>query len=485
MSSFRVPPHAIEVEKHVIGAILLDTDAHVAFERLNPEDMYLDKHAAIWEGMRTLVVAGETVDYIALSAALKRAGTFEKAGGDAYLMEIGAEVVSSANVEKHAEIIKEKSLLRRLIHGTTQILASAYDPTRDPAEVLGEAESLLLALADEKYAQGFIKFGAGLPNTFRVLADLAAGKIVGIPTGFRDFDALTGGLQPTDLMVLAGRPGMGKTALALSMAWKAAKLGKKVAFFSLEMGRDQLNQRILCSPHNINLHKMRTRPDAESLDKVREAARELAQLPLWIDDASRKTPLQVLSQLKRMKKRDGLDLAFFDYLQLGKLDKEIENRAEYVGEFARGMKATAKDLEIPFVALAQLNRKVEGRTIPIPVLSDLKESGGIEEAADEVGFIHRPWMYDKAEPETLAEIHWAKYRNGPVGEITPLRFNKESASFSDHVPDTWAEEGEAYASNHRAPSRAPRSPAPQPHHGDPGYGSEPYRGTRPGEAGWD
>ncbi|HLP41143.1 MAG TPA: replicative DNA helicase, partial [Fibrobacteria bacterium] len=403
----RLPPQAIEVEKHLIGAQLLgDPDAHAAFERLRSEDFYLEKHAVIWDALQALFSEGQQADLLTLEAALKRAGNLSTAGGIDYLLQISAEVLSGANIEQHAEIVKEKSILRRLIGGSIGILDQAYRDDKSPAEVLGMAEDLLLSLADEKYAQGMVKFGKGLPGTFALLAKVAKGELTGITTGFRDFDALTGGLQPTDLMVLAGRPGMGKTAFALSMAWKMAKAGKKVGFFSLEMGRDQLNQRILCSPNNVSLHRLRTgRLEVEELDLVRQAARELAEIPLWIDDASRKTPLQVLSQLKRMKKKDGLDVAFFDYLQLGKLDKDLENRAEYVGEFARGMKATAKDIEIPFIALAQLNRKVEGRTNPIPVLSDLKESGGIEEAADEVGFIHRPWMYDKSEPDTLAEIH--------------------------------------------------------------------------------
>lgn len=479
-----LPPQAIEVEKHVLGGILLDpTDAADAFERLRPEDFASLKHQAIFEALCAQFAEGQEISLITTAETLKRLDKFRDAGGDGYLMEVSSEVASAANLAKHAEIIKEKSILRRLITGSAGIREAAFDPTKSPAEVLGMAESMLLALADEKFAQGFVRFGAGLVSTFHQLADLAAGKVVGVPTGFRDFDALTGGLQKTDLMVLAGRPGMGKTALALSIAWRAARLGAKVAFFSLEMGRDQLNQRILCAPHNTNLHKLRTKPDAESLEQVRVVARELASLPLWIDDASRKTPLQVLSQLKRMKKKDGLDLVLFDYLQLGKLDKEVENRAEYVGEFARGMKATAKDLEIPFIALAQLNRKVEGRTNTIPVLSDLKESGGIEEAADEVGFIHRPWMYEKSEPETLAEVHWAKYRNGPVGEITPFRFNKESASFSDHVPDAWAEQGERREP--RSANRKPGNPPMLRHPHDPGPSEEPRRAARPGDAFFD
>jgi replicative DNA helicase len=483
---FRVHPNSAEVEKHVIGAVLLgDEDAHVAFERLQPDDFYMEKHQVIWEGMRTLVSSGVRVDLITLGDVLRKSGTFSKSGGDPYMMEVSAEVVSAANVEQHAEIIKEKSLLRKLIAGAIRLQESAFDPEKEAAMVLGEAETLLLSLADEKYAQGFLKFGHILPDTYRMLDDIISGKMTGIPSGFRDFDAITGGHQRTDLMVLAGRPGMGKTAFALSMAWRAAAMGVKVAFFSLEMGRHQLMQRILCAPKNVSVHKLRTgRLTKEEIELIRHTGNELQKMPLWIDDASRKTPLQVLSQLKRMKKKEGVDLAFFDYLQLGKLDKEVENRAEYVGQFAEGMKATAKDIDISVIALAQLNRKVEGRTNPIPMLSDLRESGGIEQAADEVGFIHRPWMYDKSEPDTLAEIHWGKYRNGPAGEITPLRFNKESASFSDHIPDAWAEEGEKRASNHRT-SKGPQDRAPHDNWGDPGPREEPHRPVRPGEAGFD
>lgn len=483
----RVPPNAIEVEKHVIGALLLDdSDSTVVFERLKPEDFYLEKHQAIFECLCALYAEGKHVTLLSLSDALQKMGLFVKAGGDAYVMEVSAEVVSTAYMGAHAEIIKEKSILRRLILGTGQIQESAYNPQKAPAEVLGEAETLLLSLADEKYQQGLLSFGAILPETFALMSKNATGTMTGIPTGLRDVDAITGGLQPTDLIVLAGRPGMGKTALGLTMSWKAAKLGHKVAFFSMEMGKHQLTQRILCAPKNTNLHHIRTnRQTPEDMENIRAAVTELGNIPLYIDDASRKTPLQILSQCKRMKKKHGLDLVLIDYLQLGKLDKETDNRSEYVGEFARGMKAAAKDLEIPFVGLAQLNREVEHRTTRVPQLSDLKESGGIEEAADCVGFLLRPEVYEPTKAEHgLAEIHWAKYRNGPAGEVTALRFNKESASFSDYIAPTLLEKVEHGRPNNYQ-RRPARNGAPQSDWGDPGFGMEPHRGARPGEAGWD
>lgn len=482
----RVPPNAIEVEKHVIGGLLLgDDEATAVFERLRPEDFYVEKHQALFESLCALYAEGKQITLISLGEALQKAGLFAKAGGDVYMMEISAEVVSSANMAAHAEIIKEKSILRRLIQGTSQIQDSAYNPQKAPAEVLGEAETLLLSLADEKYQQGLLPFGSILPETFALLSKNAAGSMTGVPTGLRDVDAITGGLQPTDLIVLAGRPGMGKTALGLTISWKAAKLGKKVAFFSMEMGKHQLTQRILCAPKNTNLHHIRTnRQTPEDMENIRAAVTDLGSIPLHIDDASRKTPLQILSQCKRMKKKYGLDLVLIDYLQLGKLDKETDNRSEYVGEFARGMKAAAKDLEIPFVGLAQLNREVEHRNTRVPQLSDLKESGGIEEAADCVGFLLRPEVYDNKAETGLAEIHWAKYRNGPAGEVTALRFNKESASFSDYIAPTLLEKVE-----HGKPinyqRRPPRNTPPKSDWGDPGYGMEPHRGARPGEAGWD
>lgn len=483
----RYPPNAIEVEKHVIGALLLeDPDATVVFERLKPEDFYLEKHQAIYETLCALYSEGKQATLIAVGETMQKMGLYAKAGGEVYLMEISSEVVSSANMSQHAEIIKEKSILRRLIAGTGQIQESAYNPQKAPAEVLGEAETLLLSLADEKYQQGLVSFGSILPETFALMSKNAAGSMTGVPTGLRDVDAITGGLQPTDLIVLAGRPGMGKTALGLTLSWKAALLGFKVAFFSMEMGKHQLTQRILCAPKNTNLHHIRTnRQTPEDMENIRAAVTQLGNIPLHIDDASRKTPLQILSQCKRMKKRYGLDLVLIDYLQLGKLDKETDNRSEYVGEFARGMKAAAKDLEIPFVGLAQLNREVEHRTSHVPQLSDLKESGGIEEAADCVGFLLRPEVYEPDKAETgLAEIHWAKYRNGPAGEVTALRFNKESASFSDYIAPTLLEKVEHGRPNNYQ-RRPARGAAPENNWGDTGIGMEPYRGARPGEAFFD
>ena len=490
--TLRIPPQAVEVERHVIGALLLsDPDAQVAFERVKPEDFYLEPHQNLWEGLQALAVAGLPLDCLTLTEWLRKAGKHVKSGGDAYLMEISSEVVSSANVAQHADIIREKSQLRRLIAGCGRILEQAYAAGAEVRQVLGEAESLLLSMAEERVTQGLIAWDKITPGTMRNMEIASRGELTGVPTGLTDLDAATGGLQPTDLIILAGRPAMGKTGLGLSLSWRAAlKFKKRVAFFSMEMGKEQLQQRVFCAPHNLDLHQLRKGKLSQlEYDQFAATVKEMVSLPFWIDDASGKTPLQILSQCKRLKARHGLDLIVVDFCQLGKMDREMENRQQEVGEFAYALKGIAKDLHVPVVGLAQLNREVDKRSGDemgniAYKLSDLNESGKLEQAADIVGVIHRPEVLSKKAPQGYAQLQVIKYRNGPTGDID-IRFNKESASFSDHVPDAWAKYGEDHAGHHRASDRGPRS-APSPAHcGDPVYGQEPHRGARPGEAGWD
>lgn len=489
MTRFRVPPQAIEVEKHVIGALLLsDPDAQIAFERLTPEDFYLEKHQVIWEGLRTLVLAGQQADFITLEHALIKAGTLQKAGGAAYLMEIGAEVVSSANIVQHAEIIKEKSQMRRLILGCGKLMDAAYDAESEPASLLGEAESLILSLAEERVAQGLVPFRSIIPETMADLARAASGKLTGVTTGLADLDRITSGFQPTDLILIAGRPAMGKTALGLTIAVNAALADEPVAFFSMEMGKKQLQQRAFCAHRNLDLHKLRQgKLTAEEMEMFKASVEALQNIPLYIDDQNAKTPLQILSQSKRMKMQKGLKLIVVDFCQLGRLDKAVDNRALEVGQFAYGLKGIAKELEIPVVGLAQLNREVEKRSGDEDgdieyKQSDLNESGGLEQAADIIGMVHRFEVLKKTAEKGKAKMQLVKYRNGPTGDIN-LRFNAESASFSDYITPSWME-GAEHAGHHRAPSRTRNEP-PRNYPGDPGPRYEPHRPARMGEAGWD
>lgn len=485
-------PGAPEVEKHVLGAILLDADdAAVALERLKPLDFCWKGHALIFETMQELFLSGGSVNLLSLAQRMARTERLEQAGGEDYLRTITAEVVTGAHVESYTNLIKDASLRRRLIVGSANLLELAQDQRKENSAVMGEAESLIFGLADDRFAQGLTRISAIYPEALQDLATAASGQVTGIATGLTDLDAMTGGLQRTDFSIWAARPGMGKTALALTASWRAAKRGAKVAFFSMEMGRRQLVQRALCAPYNVNIHNLRRgRLEPHQIANFKKAYDELQNIPLFIDDAPRKTPIQIFSQARRMKRTQGLDLLILDYIQLGRLDKPPETRAQELTQYAYAMKEIAKELDIHVLALAQLNREVEHRTSHVPQLSDLKESGGLEEAADIVGGLYRPEMYDKVKGEHgLAELHWLKFRNGPAGDATAFTFNHESASFSDYVQPSLLE-GTQYAPNSSKSTagthRAGGSP-PQPHPHDPGPQLEPWRGRppRPGEAGYD
>lgn len=443
----RLPPQAIEVEKHVIGAVLLDAvAAGPALERLKPADFYLEKHQALWEVLLEMAAAAETIDLLTLEARLQKADRLQAVGGMAYLMnEIGSEVVSTVNVAQHAAIVREKAILRRLIGGCTDILQAAYAPGADLKPIMGKLEALALSLAEERSTEGFVPWDTITPGTLADMARAAEGKLTGVPTGLKDLDRITNGLQPTDFIILAGRPAMGKTALGLSIAWRSAFYYKTVvAFFSMEMGKKQLQLRVFCSYRNVNIHNLRGKQTQAELDDFAAAVRALQGIPLYIDDGNGKTPMQILSQARRLKMEKGLGLIVVDFCQLGKLDQEVENRALEVGKFAYALKGIAKELEIPVIGLAQLNRECEKRPGDenghiAYKQSDLNESGGLEQAADIVGVIHRCEVLAPLKAEVgKAELQIVKYRNGPTGDID-LRFNKESASFSDYIPPTWAD----------------------------------------------
>lgn len=477
-------------ERHILGAILLDpNEAGAAFERLKPEDFAFQRNAEIFEACCALYSESGQVDPQTLLNFLSRNPGFNRAKGEADLMDISAEVVSAAYVASHVALVKDSAFRRRMILASGRLLEGARDPQKTNAEVMGEAESFLLSLSEEQVAQGLVPFRSITAGTLSDLALSASGELTGVPTGLLELNRITGGLQATDLIILAGRPAMGKTALGLTISWRAAlKHGQKVAFFSMEMGKKQLQQRVFCAHQNLDLHKLRQgKLTQEEMDKFKTSVAILDPIPLHIDDQNGKTPLQILSQCKRMKARLGLNLIVVDFCQLGRMDKEMENRQQEVGEFAYALKGIAKDLNVPVVGLAQLNREVDKRNGDengnvAYKLSDLNESGKLEQAADIVGVIHRPEVLSRKAESGYAQLQVIKFRNGPTGDID-LRFNCESASFSDYIPPNWLEGGD-HASHHRAP-KGPRGPAPKNDWGDPGPSLEPYRGARPGEAGFN
>ncbi|MEO7423595.1 MAG: replicative DNA helicase [Fibrobacteria bacterium] len=433
--AFRVPPQAIEVEKHVIGALLLDSESvGDALELLKPEDFYLEKHQVIFEAVAGLFEKNAPVDLITISENLKKGQKFELAGGDAYLMEISSEVVSSANVAQHCAIIKEKSLLRSLIGSATRILEKAYDGSQEPGEIMDSAEGEIYAISETTIKQGFIPIKRILSDTFKLIESYSKGEIIGVPTGFKDFDSMTSGFQKTDLIILAGRPAMGKTALALSMLANAAIDYKKtVAFFSLEMGREQLVQRILCRQAQVNMHLLRTgRLPQRDFPKLSIAVGPISEAKVFIDDHPSLNILELRAKCRRLKAQQGLDMVMVDYLQLMQGAGRQENRQQEISQISRGLKGLAKELEIPVVALSQLSRAVEQRGGEgEPKLSDLRESGAIEQDADLVMFVYREEIYNKDAEKGKAKIILAKQRNGPTGDV-PLTFVSDYASFVNY-----------------------------------------------------
>ena len=434
-SSFRVPPQAIEVEKHVIGALFLDGESvGDAVEVLKYEDFYLEKHQVIFEAVASLFEKNLPVDIITVTDTLKKNARFEMAGGDAYLMEISAEVVSSANIVQHCQIIREKALLRSLISSATRILEKAYDGSQEPGEIMDQAEGEIFAISETTIKQGFIPIKRILSDTFKLIESYSKGEIIGVPTGFRDFDSMTSGFQKTDLIILAGRPAMGKTALALSMLANAAIDYKKtVAFFSLEMGREQLVQRILCRQAQINMHLLRTgRLPQRDFPKILIAAGPISDSKIFIDDHPALNILELRAKCRRLKAQHGLDMVMVDYLQLMQGAGRQENRQQEISQISRGLKGLAKELEIPVVALSQLSRAVEQRGGEgEPKLSDLRESGAIEQDADLVMFVYRDEVYNKEAEKGKAKIILAKQRNGPTGDC-PLTFISDYASFANY-----------------------------------------------------
>ncbi len=433
--AFRVPPQAIEVEKHVIGALFLDAEAlGEALEILKPEDFYLEKHQVIFEAVAGLFEKNSPVDLITISESLKKGQKFELAGGDAYLMEISSEVVSSANVAQHCGIIKEKALLRSLISSATRILEKAYDGSQEPGEIMDSAEGEIYAISETTIKQGFVPIKRILSDTFKLIESYSKGEVIGVPTGFKDFDSITSGFQKTDLIILAGRPAMGKTALALSMLANAAIDYKKtIAFFSLEMGREQLVQRILCRQAQVNMHLLRTgRLPQRDFPKLSIAVGPISEAKVYIDDHPSLNILELRAKCRRLKAQQGLDMVMVDYLQLMQGAGRQENRQQEISQISRGLKGLAKELEIPVLALSQLSRAVEQRGGEgEPKLSDLRESGAIEQDADLVMFVYRDEIYNKEAEKGKAKIILAKQRNGPTGEV-PLTFVSDYASFMNY-----------------------------------------------------
>ncbi|MGI6600407.1 MAG: replicative DNA helicase [Dethiobacteria bacterium] len=419
----KIPPQSIEAEQSVLGSMIIDKEAiFAAAEMLREADFYRTAHQKIFEAIMGLSEKGEPVDLVTLAEELQRQHSLEEAGGTAYLSALAGAVPTAANVQYYALIVREKSILRSLIGTATKIVAGCYEGPPDVEEFLDAAEQQIFEIGRQGKQQGFIPLKEVLKETFDRIERLFDEKkgVTGLATGFTDLDTICSGLQQSDLIIVAARPSMGKTTLALNMAHHiAVKEKKPTAFFSLEMSREQLAQRMLCAEAKIDAHNLRRGIlSQEEWQKLTRAVGPLSEAPLYIDDSASLSVMEVRAKARRLKAEIGLEAVFVDYLQLMRGFSRAENRQQELSEISRSLKALAKELSIPVVALSQLSRAVEKRESRRPILSDLMESGGIEANADVVLFIYRESYYHKdTDKGNIAEIIVAKQRNGPVGMI--------------------------------------------------------------------
>jgi len=420
----KVPPQHLEAEEFVLGAILIDNQAmNKVLEVLSPSAWYREAHRKIFQAMIELSEVNEAIDQVTVSECLRRRNELEQIGGAAYLAKLVAQVPTAANVRHHAKIVQEKALLRNLITVATDIVASGYRDSEKVEDLIDQAERSIFEIAERKMRPSFVPVREIVKSSFETIERLYEKKerVTGVPTGFTDMDEMTSGLQPSDLIIVAGRPSMGKTALALSMAQYAAIEKREiVAIFSLEMSKEQLVLRMLCSEARVDAHKLRSgflgRTD---WPKLTSAAGRLAEAPIYIDDSPAMTVLEMRAKARRLKAERGLGLVIVDYLQLMRGRGSADNREQEISDISRSLKALAKELAIPVIALSQLSRAVETRGgDKKPQLADLRESGAIEQDADVVMFIFREEVYRQTEENHgIADILLRKQRNGPTGEI--------------------------------------------------------------------
>ncbi|OIK15032.1 replicative DNA helicase [Bacillus sp. MUM 13] len=431
----RIPPQNVEAEQAVLGAIFLEPSSlTVTSEMLIPEDFYRSSHQKIFNVMLNLNDEGKAVDLITVTEELAAAKNLEEVGGVSYLSELAASVPTAANVEYYARIVEEKSLLRRLIRTATNIAQEGYSREDEVENLLGEAEKNIMEVAQRKNSGAFQNIKDVLVRTYDNIEVLTnrKGDVTGIPTGFAELDRMTAGFQRNDLIIVAARPSVGKTAFALNIAQNVAtKTEENVAIFSLEMGAEQLVMRMLCAEGNINAQNLRTGSlTDEDWRKLTMAMGSLSNAGIYIDDTPGVRIGDIRSKCRRLKQEHGLGMILIDYLQLIQGNgRSGENRQQEVSEISRSLKALARELQVPVIALSQLSRGVEQRQDKRPMMSDIRESGSIEQDADIVAFLYRDDYYDKeSENKNIIEIIIAKQRNGPVGTVS-LAFVKEYNKF--------------------------------------------------------
>jgi replicative DNA helicase len=444
-----LPPHSVEAEQAVIGGLLIDAQAwDQVGDLVIAEDFYRPDHQLIYGALAELVSHGKPADVVTAAGQLERSGQLEAAGGLAYLGTLARDTPTAANVRAYAQIVRERSLLRRLISAGRSIAASAFATDgRSARDLVDEAEQQVFRIAEQSSGRrdGAVKVSALLPQLIDKIDAWHTDptSMRGLPTGFTDFDRKTGGLRPGDLVIVAGRPSMGKTTLAMNIAEYAAvnpATRSSVAIFSMEMPAEQLLTRMLSSIGGVPLNGIRSgQISDEDWVRVTSATSQLAEARIFIDESPSLTPTELRARARRVAREHGLDLVVVDYLQLMQVPGTKENRATEIAEISRGLKALAKELQVPVIALSQLNRGVEQRTEKKPVMSDLRESGAIEQDADMILLIYRDEVYDKNTPKRgIAEIDLAKHRNGEIGMFM-LTFQGQYSRFANYAADAYAE----------------------------------------------
>ncbi|HEY0662597.1 MAG TPA: replicative DNA helicase [Lysobacter sp.] len=445
IDQLRVPPQSVEAEQAVLGGLMLAPEAFDRIaDQLNEADFYRRDHQLIYRAIRELAEKSKPYDAVTLGEWFESMGLAEQVAGGAYLIELASTTPSAANITAYAEIVRDKAVLRQLIEVGTGIVNDGFQPDgRDSGEILASAEQQVFAIA-EAGARGrtdFTPVNKALSEAFDVLQTRYAngGGITGLPTGYTEFDEMTAGLQPTDLLILAARPSMGKTTLALNMAeYAAMKTRKAVAVFSMEMSASQLALRLISSVGRVNATRLRTgQLEDEDWSRVTSAIRQLREVKIFIDDTPALSPEVLRAKARRLKREHDLGLIVIDYLQLMAVPGNQENRATEISEISRSLKGLAKELNVPVIALSQLNRSLETRADKRPVMADLRESGAIEQDADVIVFIYRDDYYNKenSPDKGLAEVIIGKQRNGPTGSLK-LKFFGEYTRFDNLSHDS-------------------------------------------------
>ena len=449
----KLPPQNIEAEQSIIGAILIDNEAlPKALEIIGIDDFYKTSHRKIFRSMVELFDRNEPIDLITLTDFMKRSDELEAVGGVSYLSSLVNMVPTAANIKYHSKIVREKGLLRSLLRSATEIASKVYEDNLEAEEMVDYAEKSIFDISDKRVKASFITLKELIKSSFKMIEHLYDKKeaITGVPSGFRDLDELTTGFQKGDLIVVGGRPSMGKTSFTLNIAQHVGLESREtVAIFSLEMAKEQLAFRMLCSEAMVNSNSIRKGfIKKEDWHKLTGAASKLTGAPIFIDDSSGITVLELRAKARRLKMEHGLSLVIVDYLQLMRGKGSFERREQEISDISRSLKALAKELSIPVIAVSQLNRSVEQRRPPTPMLADLRESGAIEQDADVILFLYRDEVYNKDTPANKgeAEVIVAKQRNGPIGKVN-LTFNSSCTRFlnrADREYPSSTEEEEAF-----------------------------------------